>query len=90
MRYFTLHFHYTHCEIHTICLMDLNYYYVWIIVAIIIFAFITGITLVHIYLRITCGVCKSERDLTGKVVIITGGNTGIGKEVVRGELCSHK
>ena len=39
--------------------------------------------MLRIYFRMTCGVCKSQRDMTGRVVIVTGGNTGIGKELVR-------
>ncbi|XP_054166981.1 retinol dehydrogenase 11-like [Oppia nitens] len=39
--------------------------------------------MLRLYFRLSCGVCKSDRELNGKVVIVTGGNTGIGKELVR-------
>lgn len=35
------------------------------------------------YFRLTLGLCKSSRHLVGKVVIVTGGNAGIGYETAK-------
>ncbi|XP_069676672.1 retinol dehydrogenase 14-like isoform X3 [Periplaneta americana] len=34
---------------------------------------------VKLYIKLTTGICKSQKKLYGKTVIITGANTGIGK-----------
>ncbi|CAN7939197.1 unnamed protein product [Ixodes hexagonus] len=39
--------------------------------------------LVKAYTELTVGKCKSSVDMSGKTVIITGSNTGIGKETAR-------
>ena len=36
--------------------------------------------ILRLYLRFTLGVCNNTNTLNGKTVIITGANTGIGKE----------
>lgn len=38
---------------------------------------------VYVYTRLTCGICKCSKHLVGKVVIVTGGNAGIGYEAAK-------
>lgn len=56
-------------------------------VAFVIFSVFISIMMViisfKVHLRITCGICTSEKDMSGKVVIVTGSNTGIGMEAAR-------
>lgn len=42
--------------------------------------FLISIIVLKVYQKLTCGICKSSAHLVGKVVIITGGNSGIGFE----------
>lgn len=44
---------------------------------------VTAIFLVNLYCYLTCGVCKSLNKMEGKTVIITGANSGIGKETAK-------
>lgn len=38
---------------------------------------------IYLYARLTCGICKCSKHLVGKVVIVTGGNAGIGYEAAK-------
>ncbi|KAL0882508.1 hypothetical protein ABMA27_000975 [Loxostege sticticalis] len=46
---------------------------------------ITGlfVVLIKIYQKLTCGICRSSAHMVGKVVIVTGGNCGIGLETAK-------
>lgn len=37
---------------------------------------VVGASLVALYVKITCGVCKSTKNMKGKTVIITGATSG--------------
>ena len=50
---------------------------------IIFMTIILTITTIRMYLSKTCGKCTSQKNMAGKLVVITGSNTGIGKETAR-------
>ena len=44
---------------------------------------VCALTLSKLYFVLTCARCKCRTDMTGKTVVITGANRGIGKETAR-------
>lgn len=41
------------------------------------------VVVVKVYQKLTCGYCKSSAHMVGKVVIVTGGNCGLGLETAK-------
>ncbi|XP_055379177.1 retinol dehydrogenase 14 [Condylostylus longicornis] len=54
-----------------------------IIIATLTVGFVTLLIALRFYVAISCGVCKNNRTMEGKTIIITGANGGIGKETAR-------
>ena len=44
---------------------------------------VTGVMTTRLYLISSCGSCSSSKSMAGKVAIVTGSNTGIGKEAAK-------
>lgn len=64
-------------------MIDLSCPNVQLILATLITAFITLLTLIHFYCYITLGKCFSKNKMEGKTVLITGANGGIGRETAK-------
>ncbi|XP_049870442.1 retinol dehydrogenase 14-like [Pectinophora gossypiella] len=39
--------------------------------------------IIKLYCKLTCGICRCSRHLVGRVVVVTGGNSGIGYETAK-------